>query len=158
MNSSPRVPLVNFLGALFVELLNLALPKPPLPPAAATNSSPIFTKSKIKVLLSSSKTWVPNGTLRMRSSPLFPVRFCPAPLLPLLALWCCWYLKSIKVFKFLSAFKITEPPLPPSPPSGPPYSINFSLLKLGEPSPPLPALIKIYTWSKNFIIQHYFEL
>ncbi len=29
----------------------------------------------------------------------------------------------------------------PQPPSGPPYSINFSLLKLGEPSPPLPALI-----------------
>ena len=37
-------------------------------------------------------------------------------------------------------FSIIEPPLPPSPPSGPPYSINFSLLKLGEPSPPLPAL------------------
>ena len=48
VNSSPRVPLVNFLGALFVELLNLVLPKPPLPPAAATNSSPIFINQKLK--------------------------------------------------------------------------------------------------------------
>ena len=46
---------------------------------------------------------------------------------------------------FFSDLIITEPPLPPSPPSGPPYSMNFSLLKLGEPSPPLPALTYIFT-------------
>ena len=43
-----------------------------------------------------------------------------------------------------------EPPLPPSPPSGPPYSMNFSLLKLGEPSPPFPALkcfLNLKLWS-----------
>ena len=56
INSSPILPLVNFLGALFVELLNLTFPSPPLPPLATTNSSPCFLKSKIKVLLSSSKT------------------------------------------------------------------------------------------------------
>ena len=28
------MPLVNFLGALFVELLNLVFPNPPLPPPA----------------------------------------------------------------------------------------------------------------------------
>ncbi len=44
-NSSPLEPLVNFLGALLVELLNLVFPKPPLPPAAATNSSPSLLKS-----------------------------------------------------------------------------------------------------------------
>ena len=44
-NSSPNFPLVNFLGALFVELLNLVFPSPPLPPLATTNSSPIFIKS-----------------------------------------------------------------------------------------------------------------
>ena len=43
--SSPTVPLVNFLGALFVELLNLVFPSPPLPPFAATNSSFSFLKS-----------------------------------------------------------------------------------------------------------------
>ena len=43
--SSPIVPLVNFLGALFVELLNRVLPNPPLPPAAAKNVSPGFVKS-----------------------------------------------------------------------------------------------------------------
>ena len=43
--SSPIVPLVNFFGALFVELLNVVLPSPPLPPFATTNSSFSFLKS-----------------------------------------------------------------------------------------------------------------
>ena len=89
VNSSPTVPLVNFFGALFVELLNLVFPSPPLPPVAATNSSSIFMKSYNSGLLSSSKTCVPNGTFSIKLSPPLPVRFCPAPLLPLLALWCC---------------------------------------------------------------------
>ena len=61
---SPALPFVNFLGALFVELLNLTFPNPPLPPFATTNSSPCFLKSNIKVLLSSSKTCVPTGTFK----------------------------------------------------------------------------------------------
>ena len=56
VNSSPTPPLVNFLGALLVELLNLVFPNPPLPPIATTNSSPFLLKSNNKVLLSSSKT------------------------------------------------------------------------------------------------------
>ena len=75
VNSSPLVPLVIFFGARLVELLNLVFPKPPLPPEAATNCSPSFLKSKINVLLSSSKTWVPIGTFKNKSSPLFPVLF-----------------------------------------------------------------------------------
>ena len=71
--SSPFAPFVNFLGALFVEDLNLVFPKPPLPPLAATNSSSSFLKSKISVLLSSSKTWVPNGTFNDKFFPPFPV-------------------------------------------------------------------------------------
>ena len=50
VNSSPTVPFVNFLGALFIELLNLVFPRPPLPPVAATNSSPILIK-KMKNML-----------------------------------------------------------------------------------------------------------
>ena len=69
------VPLVNFLGALFVELLNLVFPKPPFPPAAATYSSPSLLKSKRRVLLSSSNTCVPRGTFKIKSSPPFPVLF-----------------------------------------------------------------------------------
>jgi len=69
------VPLVNFLGALFVELLNLVFPKPPFPPAAATYSSPFLLKSKRRVLLSSSNTCVPRGTFKIKSLPPFPVRF-----------------------------------------------------------------------------------
>ena len=86
VKSSPTIPLVNFLGALFVELLNLVFPRPPLPPFAAINSSPFLLKSKSNVLLSSSKTCVPRGTFRTRSFPLFPVLFCPAPFSPLSAL------------------------------------------------------------------------
>ena len=55
--------------------LNLVFPNPPLPPLATTNSSPIFIKSYINVLLSSSKICVPSGTLSIKLSPLFPVRF-----------------------------------------------------------------------------------
>jgi hypothetical protein len=51
-----KAPLVNFLGALLVELLNLVFPSPPFPPIPATNSSPFLLKSNIRVLLSSSKT------------------------------------------------------------------------------------------------------
>ena len=80
--SSPIAPLVNFFGALLVELLNLVFPSPPLPPLATTNSSPSFLKSKIKVLLSSSKTCVPIGTFKNKSSPPRPVRFCPDPFSP----------------------------------------------------------------------------
>ena len=67
VNSSPIVPLVNFLGALFVELLNLVFPKPPFPPTAATYSSPFLLKSKRRVLLSSSNTCVPRGTFKIKS-------------------------------------------------------------------------------------------
>ena len=45
VNSSPIEPLVNFLGALFVELLNLVLPSPPFPPQAPANVSPTLIKS-----------------------------------------------------------------------------------------------------------------
>ena len=83
---------------------------------------------------------MPVGTFKTKSLPPPPVLFFLLPDLPFSALKCCLYLKSIKVFKFLSDSKITDPPVPPSPPSGPPYSIYFSLRKLEEPDPPLPAL------------------
>ena len=88
-NSSPEVPLVNFFGALLVEDLNLVFPKPPFPPIATINSSFSFLKSNINVLLSSSKTCVPIGTLRNKFSPLFPVLFFLLPSPPFSALKCC---------------------------------------------------------------------
>ena len=72
-NSSPFVPFVNFLGALFVDDLNLVFPKPPRPPTATVNSSFSFLKSKSKVLLSSSKICVPIGTDKNKSFPPLPV-------------------------------------------------------------------------------------
>ena len=88
-NSSPSAPLVNFFGALFVDDLNLVLPKPPLPPIAATNFSFSSLKSNISVLLSSSNTCVPIGTFKYKSSPPLPVLFFPLPSLPRSALKCC---------------------------------------------------------------------
>ena len=143
-NSSPCLPLVFFLGARFVELLNLVFPKPPSPPVATTNFSLFLVKSYIKVLLSSSYICVPIGTFKIKFSPPAPVLFFLLPDLPFSALKCCLYLKSTNVFRFRSDSKITDPPFPPSPPSGPPNSTYFSLLKLEEPEPPLPALIYIF--------------
>ena len=88
-NSSPAVPLVNFLGARLVELLKLVFPRPPLPPIATTNSSFSFLKSNSKVLLSSSKICVPIGTFNIKSFPVLPVLFLPLPFSPLSALKCC---------------------------------------------------------------------
>ena len=51
-----------------------------------------------------------------------------------------------------SSLKMTSPPLPPSPPSGPPRGINFSLLKLVQPAPPLPALASSRASSMKFMI------
>ena len=44
-NSSPFLPFVFFLGARFVELLNLTFPKPPLPPEATRYFSLSFLKN-----------------------------------------------------------------------------------------------------------------
>ena len=127
-----------------MELLNLKFPKPPLPPLAIIIFCSDLVRSRIKVLLSSSKICVPTGIFRIKSFPLFPVLFLPFPSCPFSALKCCWCLKSIRVFKFLLAKKTIDPPWPPSPPSGPPYSINFSLLKLADPDPPSPAFTYIF--------------
>ena len=43
--SSPSLPLVNFLGARLVELLNFVFPTPPKPPLAKINSSSSLVKS-----------------------------------------------------------------------------------------------------------------
>ena len=45
--SSPIFPLVVFLGALLVDVLNLALPNPNSPPFAISTDWPSFSKSHI---------------------------------------------------------------------------------------------------------------
>ncbi len=49
-NSSPSLPLVFFLGALLVELLNLTFPNPPFPPVATIYFSLLFIKIIMKFL------------------------------------------------------------------------------------------------------------
>src|ERR1700691_2921133 len=50
-----------------------------------------------------------------------------------------------------TAFRWTLPPRPPSPPSGPPKGTNFSLRKLTQPRPPLPACTLSLASSMNFM-------
>ncbi len=47
----------------------------------------------------------------------------------------------------------TSPPRPPSPPSGPPFGTNFSRRKLRPPSPPRPALTRMWARSWNMRIR-----
>ena len=83
---------------------------------------------------------VPQGTLRIVSSPEAPDLLLGPPLLPSSAIISRLNLKSNNVWRLLSAIKITEPPLPPFPPEGPPAGTNFSLLNETIPFPPFPAL------------------
>ena len=137
---SPLKPGVDFLGALFVEDLNLAFPCPPSPPLAIKYSFVSSTQSNNSSLVTSSYMTVPFGTLMIRSSPADPDLFLPEPLSPFFASNIFLFWKSISVLEFGFTLNKTSPPLPPSPPSGPPNGIYFSLLKLDAPEPPSPAL------------------
>ena len=137
LNFSPSSPSVVFLGALLVEVLNRALPKPPFPPFAKTIDWVFSIKSAISSFVSSSIIRVPTGTFKIVFSASLPCLFLPKPWLPFLALYFFWSLKSWRVVSDSSVSMIMSPPEPPSPPSGPPLGINFSLLKLKHPLPPV---------------------
>ena len=94
---------------------------------------------------------LPTGNLIIKSSPDLPFLFLPPPALPFGAMNLLLFLKSANVFRPSFAWIMIEPPVPPSPPSGPPNGIYYSLLKLKQPFPPLPALTRIMVSSINFI-------
>ena len=76
---SPREPSVYFLGALFVDVLNLAFPKPPRPPLAISKFALLEIKSAIISFVFSSIIIVPTGTFNIVSSASFPCLFLPKP-------------------------------------------------------------------------------
>ncbi|SKS30098.1 Uncharacterised protein [Mycobacteroides abscessus subsp. abscessus] len=130
--SAPASPSKAKPGALRARDANAALPSPPRPPAAASKRAPAPTKSA-RMRPSSSSTTVPSGTLRIRSSPLAPLRWPPMPWVPLGACTCGWKWKSSKVCTCGSTSRITLPPRPPLPPSGPPRGLNFSRCTEAQP-------------------------
>ena len=135
--SSPGVPSRAKPGALRLAEANAALPRPPIPPRAATYSSPTRSRSA-KTLPSRSFTTVPCGTVRIRSSPLKPWCISPRPISPFGACWCGLWWYSSRVVVWLSTRRITAPPLPPLPPLGPPRGLNFSRRTETQPLPPRP--------------------
>src|SRR3954467_3163162 len=85
---APGQPVPCGRGARLVELLKLALPRPPSPPSSRTIRWPIRVRSASTCSLSSLRIWVPTGTLTTRSLPPAPVWLRPAPPLPRGALKC----------------------------------------------------------------------
>src|SRR6266536_1007212 len=88
-----------------------ALPRPPLPPLAATKRVPAAARSASSRPWSS-RTSVPTGTGRTRSPPSAPLRLLPCPCVPLRARWCGWKWYSTRVAMPGSATRRTSPPRP----------------------------------------------
>src|SRR5580692_11265330 len=144
----PGSPLSAKPGALRRGLARAALPRPPRPPAAATNLVPTPTRSA-STSPSAVLTSVPFGTAMIRSGPLAPVRLEPSPCRPLPARRTGRRWKSSSVAELASTSRITLPPRPPLPPSGPPSGLNFSRWIEAQPFPPWPACTCSVTRSAN---------
>ena len=71
-----------------MELLKVALPRPPLPPSKRRTSCSWSSNSQISSPDSISLTSVPIGTLRIQVSPPFPFWSLPRPGSPFLAFQC----------------------------------------------------------------------
>src|SRR5829696_6337392 len=125
-----------------------ALPRPPRPPLAARNLTPGLSRSASSSP-SVSRTRVPTGTGRVRSSPSAPLRLFPCPWAPRVARWWGWKWYSTRVPTPGSATSMTSPPRPPSPPSGPPRGLYFSRWNEVTPSPPRPAVTSMVVSSTN---------
>src|SRR5580692_840801 len=144
----PGSPLSAKPGALRRGLARAALPRPPRPPAAATNLVPTPTRSA-STSPSAVLTSVPFGTAMIRSGPLAPVRLEPSPCRPLVARRTGRRWKSSSVAELASTSSTTSPPRPPLPPSGPPSGLNFSRWIEAQPFPPWPACTCSVTRSAN---------
>src|SRR6185437_1121271 len=146
--SSPGSPLSANPGALRFCDARAALPRPPRPPAAATNRVPVPTRSA-RISPSLPSTTVPLWTLTTWSWPAPPFLFEPSPWWPLPALRTGRRWKSSSVDVEASTSRITLPPRPPLPPSGPPSGLNFSRCTDAQPWPPWPACTRSTAWSAN---------
>ena len=137
--SSPISACSAKAGALRLLDRNLALPRPPCPPPAASQRSPAVTRSA-RSSPSKSLITVPSGTLTIRSSPVRPCFFFPCPCVPSSARRNGKSLKANSEETLRSATSQTLPPEPPSPPSGPPRATCASRRKDTQPAPPSPPL------------------
>src|SRR5260221_564006 len=133
---SPGSPRNAKPGALRLVEASAALPRPPCPPCAATNSvhAPIRSASTSP---SPVFTTVPSGTLTIRSAPSAPLRCEPAPALPLPARRSGRRWKSSSVAVLGSTLKMTSPPRPRREPNstGPVTSAN----RVSSPPRPTPT-------------------
>mmetsp|Transcript_36465 Transcript_36465/g.89944 ORF Transcript_36465/g.89944 Transcript_36465/m.89944 type:complete len:262 (+) Transcript_36465:1348-2133(+) len=147
----PSSPFSAICGALFLAVLNEALPRPPRPPGITISRWPCAKSSTSTRWSALSRTTVPGGTSTTVSLPLVPCIFLPPPLSPGMARWCTFLRNPCSELMLSSAWKYTAPPLPPLPPKGPPSGTNFSRRNATIPRPPSPALMKILAVSKQRI-------
>ena len=118
--SSPCSPCSANVGARRWLDRNLALPRPPRPPAAASQRSPWLTQvgeqlAGVQVVHDGAL-----GHVTSSDSPRRPCLSLPLPCTPLSARRCGWSRKASSDETLRSATSQTSPPLPPSPPLGPP--------------------------------------
>ena len=151
--SSPLSPGSNCRGARLVDDLKWTLPRPPLPPFAATTSSPGSTRSLSTLPRSRSRTMVPGGTMSTMSSAFLPAHFAAMPASPLRAFQCFFMVRPARLSALGSARTMIDPPLPPSPPSGPPFGTYFSRRNVAAPRPPSPPFTKSSTRSTNMVFR-----
>ena len=136
--SSPYSPCSANDGARRAFERKRALPRPPLPPRAASQRSPSATRSASS---SPSERGRPCPRVRRstRSAPAEPCFFLPEPCVPDVALRCGWSRNASSDATLRFARSQTSPPLPPSPPSGPPCGTCASRRNATAPAPPSPA-------------------
>lgn len=81
----PGSPCSAILGALYRAVIKASLPRPPRPPRATSNVSPLNRNSPATFCVLRSRTTVPGGTPTYMLSPLAPSFDFPNPFFPLTA-------------------------------------------------------------------------
>ena len=145
--SVPSSPCSQNRGARRRFDRNLALPRPPRPPSAASQRSPWRTRSASTSPVYRSRATVPSGTVTTWSWPVRPCMSLPLPCTPSPPRRCGWSRNARSEATLRSATSQTSPPLPPSPPLGPPLTTGPSRRKLTQPAPPSPP--RTFSWHSS---------
>ena len=143
--SSPSSPCSANDGARRRLERKRALPRPPRPPAAASQRSP--ASHEVGEHRRPPGRGPPCPRAPGRPGRRRPGRgaSCRRPWVPLPARRCGWSRNASSEATLRSATSQTSPPWPPSPPSGPPRATWASRRNATAPAPPSPPL----TWSPH---------
>ena len=119
-NSPHAIPGCANRGVWWVDDLKWAFPFPPMPPSATFTMEPSSMRSAMTSPVSGSSTWVPGGTLMIRSSPSAPVTVAPHAVAAVLGAVEPVLEKMGEVVEVAVRLDIDIPPLAAVPAVGPP--------------------------------------